>query len=128
MDLFNLFTMLVAKTQKRSLLCVLVAHCKVTPGVCLYHNWPPICSVCGNHNPFFFSFMIYNRCVTRVTRLVAHVEQERLTVPEYIEVIHVLELGSCVSKTHNTMAKRQNTYNGCPLVSVGHCVVCRFSI
>jgi hypothetical protein len=27
------------------------------------------------------------------------------------------------SKTHNTMAKRQNTYNGCPLVSFGHFVV-----
>jgi hypothetical protein len=40
-------------------------------------------------NPVFFSFMIYHRCVTRVTRLVAHVEQELLTVPEYIEVIHV---------------------------------------
>jgi hypothetical protein len=61
--------------------------------------------------------MIYHRCVTRVTRLVAHVEQELLTVPEYLDVIHVLELGSCVWKTHNTMAKRQNTYNGCPLVS-----------
>jgi hypothetical protein len=43
--------------------------------------------------------------------------QELLTVPEYLEVIHVLELGSCVSKTQNTMAKRQNTYNGWPLVS-----------
>jgi hypothetical protein len=72
--------------------------------------------------------MIYHRCVTRVTRLVAHVEQERLTAPEYIDVIHVLELGSCVSKTHNAMAKRHNTYNGCPRVSVGHFVVCRFSI
>jgi hypothetical protein len=58
--------------------------------------------------------MIYHWCVTRVTRLVAHVEQELLTVPEYIEVIHVLELGSCVSKTQNTMAKRQNTYRGTP--------------
>jgi len=55
--------------------------------------------------------MIYPRYVTRVTRLVAHVEQELLTVPEYREVIHVLELGSCISKTHNAMAKRQNTYN-----------------
>ena len=79
-----------------------------------------VCSVCGNHNPVFFSFMIYHRCVTRVARL--------LTVPEYLEVIHVLQLGSCVSKTHNTMAKRQNTYNGCPLVSFGHFVACRFSI
>jgi hypothetical protein len=59
--------------------------------------WPRICFVCGNHNPVSFSFMIYHRCVTRVTRLVAHVEQELLTVPEYIEVIRVLELGSCVS-------------------------------
>jgi hypothetical protein len=79
---------------------------------------------CGNNNPVFFLFMIFHRCVTRVTRLVAHVEQELLTVPEYLEVIHVLELGSCVSKTHNTMAKRQNTYN----VSFGHFVACRFSI
>ena len=38
--------------------------------------------------------MIYHWCVTRVTRLVAHVEQELLTVPEYLEIIHVLELGS----------------------------------
>jgi hypothetical protein len=58
-------------------LYVLVAHYKVTPGVCLYHKWPRICSVCGNHNPVFFSFMIFHRCVTRVTRLVAHVEQEK---------------------------------------------------
>jgi hypothetical protein len=72
--------------------------------------------------------MIYHRCVTRVTRLVAHVEQELFTVPEYLEVIHVLELGSCVSKTHTTMVKRQNTYNGCPLVSFDHFVACRFSI
>jgi hypothetical protein len=74
--------------------------------------------------------MIYHRCVTRVTRLVAHVEQELLTVPEYLEVIHVLELGSCVSKTQNTMAKRQNTYNGCPVVSFCHllCVVFRFRV
>jgi hypothetical protein len=59
--------------------------------------------------------LYFHRCGTRVKRLVAHVEQELLTVPEYLEVIHVLELGSCVSKTHNTMAKRQNTY-----LAMGH--------
>ena len=83
-------------------------------GRCYRHSWPNWCLsvsqmttdmfVYGNHNPVFFLFMIFHRCVTRVTRLVAHVEQELLTVPEYLEVIHVLELGSCISKTHNIMA------------------------
>ena len=33
----------------------------------LCHKWQWICSVCRNHNPVLFSFLIYHRCVTSNT-------------------------------------------------------------
>jgi hypothetical protein len=72
--------------------------------------------------------MIDHRCVTRVTRLVAHVEQELLTVPEYLEVILVLELGS---RRHTILWLKDKIHiMDAPLVSFGHlmCVVFRFRV
>ena len=41
-------------------------------------------SVCHNHKPSFSHSRLFTGCVPRVTRRVPHVEQEQITLPEYL--------------------------------------------
>jgi hypothetical protein len=53
----------------------------------LCHKWPRTCSTCRKHFPVLYLFMIslsWLVFVTRVTRCVSPVEQELLTLPEYL--------------------------------------------
>jgi hypothetical protein len=53
----------------------------------LCHKWPRTCSTCRKHFPVLCLFMIsfsWLFFVTRVTRCVSPVEQELLTLPEYL--------------------------------------------
>ena len=50
----------------------------------LCHRCPRICSVCLMHFPVHNSFVTYHRVVIWSTQRVALVEQELLTIPEYL--------------------------------------------
>jgi hypothetical protein len=50
----------------------------------LCHKWLRICSSCRKHFPFLSSFTAYRGFVTRLKQRVPLVEQELLTLPEYL--------------------------------------------
>jgi hypothetical protein len=64
----------------------------VTKYLCL--KWPRICSVCHNHH-LVLSWLI-TWFVTRVTQWVPHVEQELLTLPEYLSSTPLFS-GVCIA-------------------------------
>jgi hypothetical protein len=57
--------------------------------------WPLHCSVCHNHNLVLSSLITW--FVTRVTQWVPHVEQELLTLPEYLSSPPIFS-GVCIAR------------------------------
>jgi hypothetical protein len=78
--LLNVTLSTIKPNQTMTWLCL-----TVTEYLC--HKWPRTCSTCRKHFPVLYLFMIslsWLVFVTRVTRCVSPVEQELLTLPEYL--------------------------------------------